>query len=65
MKNLKVFATTNNIDSLSPPLRSRFMEFHLPQYTFEQFCKIARKLLEKRLRLSNQVVDEIAEGGME
>ena len=24
MKNLKVFATTNNIDSLSPPLRSRF-----------------------------------------
>ena len=42
MKNLKVFATTNNIDSLSPPLRSRFMEFHLPEYTFEQFSEIAR-----------------------
>jgi hypothetical protein len=31
MKNLKVFAaTTNNVDTLSSPLRSRFMEFHLP-----------------------------------
>ena len=39
MKNLKVFATTNNIDALSRPLRSRFMEFHLPEYTFDQFCE--------------------------
>jgi replication-associated recombination protein RarA len=35
MKNLKVFATTNNVDALSSPLRSRFMEFHLPKYTFD------------------------------
>jgi replication-associated recombination protein RarA len=60
MKNLKVFATTNNVDALSPPLRSRFMEFYLPQYTFDQFCEIARKLLDKRMGLSNQVADEIA-----
>ena len=33
MKNLRVFASTNNIDALSRPLRSRFMEFHLPEYT--------------------------------
>jgi replication-associated recombination protein RarA len=61
MKNLKVFATTNNVDALSQPLRSRFMEFHLPEYTFEQFSEIARRLLSKRYRHSNQVANEIAE----
>ena len=60
MKNLKVFATTNNVDALSPPLRSRFMEFHLPEYTFDQFCEISRKLLNKRFGHSNQVADVIA-----
>src|SRR5918996_1773890 len=60
MKNLKVFATTNNVDALSPPLRSRFMELHLPEYTFDQFCEIARRLLSKRLGHSNQVADEIS-----
>ena len=39
MKNLKVFATTNNIDALSRPLRSIFMEFHLPEYTLISSAK--------------------------
>jgi replication-associated recombination protein RarA len=60
LKNLKVFATTNNVDVLSPPLRSRFMEFHLPEYTFEQFFEIARRLLSKRFGHSNQIANEIA-----
>ena len=65
LKNLKVFATTNNVDALSPPLRSRFMEFHLPKYTFDQFSEIARRLLGKRFGHSNQVADEIAGSGVE
>jgi replication-associated recombination protein RarA len=60
MKNLKVYATTNNVDALSRPLRSRLMEFHLPEYTFEQFNEIARRLLSKRFGHSNQVAKEIA-----
>jgi Holliday junction DNA helicase RuvB len=60
LNNLKVFATTNNVDALSQPLRSRFMEFRLPEYNHEQFCEIARKLLSKRLGHSNQIADEIA-----
>lgn len=60
MKNLKVFATTNNVDALSQPLRSRFMEFHLPEYTYDQFREIARRLLDKRLGHSSQIADEIA-----
>jgi AAA+ superfamily predicted ATPase len=60
MKNLKVFAITNNVDVLTHSLRSRFMEFHLPGYTFDQFCEIARRLLGKRFGHSSQVADEIA-----
>jgi replication-associated recombination protein RarA len=60
MKNLKVFATTNNVDSLSRPLRSRFMELHLSEYSFDQFCEIARRLLSKRFGHSNQVADQIS-----
>ena len=36
------------------------MEFHLPEYTFEQFREIARRLLSKRLGHSSKVADEIA-----
>jgi hypothetical protein len=36
------------------------MEFHLPEYTFDQFCEISRRLLNKRFGHSNQVVDGIA-----
>jgi replication-associated recombination protein RarA len=60
LSNLKVFATTNNVDALSSPMRSRFMEFHLPEYNYEQFCEIARKLLGRRLGHSSQVADEIS-----
>ena len=60
MKNLKVFASTNNVDALSWPLRSRFMEFHLPEYTFAQFSEIARRLVSRRFGHSNEIADEIA-----
>jgi replication-associated recombination protein RarA len=43
-----VFATTNDIDAISKPFRSRFIEFSLPSYTFEEFCDIAVKLTEQR-----------------
>ena len=36
------------------------MEFHPPEYTFDQFCEIARKLISKRLGHSSRVADEIA-----
>jgi Holliday junction DNA helicase RuvB len=60
MKNLKVFATTNNVDALSRPLRSRFMEFHLPEYTLDQFCEISRRLLSKKFGHSYKTADEIS-----
>src|SRR5215203_5727611 len=34
-KGIKLFATSNDIDRLSKPLKSRLVELHLPEYDFE------------------------------
>jgi MoxR-like ATPase len=46
--NISVYATTNCIDEISKPLRSRFMEFSLPPYTYNEFCEITVKLTGQR-----------------
>ena len=58
---MKVFATTNNIDIISKPLRSRMMEFCLPEYTYEDFCKITVTLLAKRNNLGVAIAMKIAD----
>ena len=54
--NLSVFATTNDIDSLSKPFRSRFMELSLSPYTFEDV-----KILATRYELDEQIALKIAD----
>lgn len=46
--DISVYATTNNIDEISKPFRSRFLEFSLPPYTYNEFCDIAVKLAQQR-----------------
>ena len=47
---LWIFATSNDVERLSEPLRSRFMEFHLEEYTYEEFTDIAiRRLAEEKI----------------
>ena len=46
--NLSIYATTNDIDAISKPFRSRFLEFSLPPYSYDEFCNIAAKLLATR-----------------
>jgi replication-associated recombination protein RarA len=46
--NLSIYATTNEIDAISKPFRSRFMEFSLPPYTYDEFCEITIKLTERK-----------------
>jgi len=60
-KKLKlwIFATSNDIQMLSAPLRSRFMELHLPEYTFDEFLQITRSLLKKRYKLDTNMADRI------
>ena len=58
--NVSIFATTNDIDSLSKPLRSRFLEFSLPEYTFEEFDRLSVKLLGKRYGHSPELSHKVA-----
>ena len=57
---LWIFASSNNVDRLSGPLRSRFMELYLKEYTYEEFSEIARRLFKKRYRLDIKLSEKIA-----
>jgi Holliday junction DNA helicase RuvB len=61
--NLSIYATTNDIDEISKPFRSRFLGFSLPEYKYEDFCEIAEKLLAIRYghdeELSLKVADTV------
>ena len=43
---IKLFATSNDIEQLSKPLKSRLMEFHLPEYDFDEFGEIVVRLAD-------------------
>ncbi len=47
IKGAKVFASANDLNKLSPPLRSRFRRLHLPKYSKDQFMKVAVKVCPK------------------
>ena len=59
-RGIKLFATSNDIERLSKPLRSRLMEFHLPEYDFDEFREIVGKLAANRYRLNREIADKIA-----
>jgi DNA polymerase III delta prime subunit len=40
-----VFATSNNVEKILPPLQSRSFVVRLEPYTYEQFCHITIRLL--------------------
>ena len=61
MEGLKVFATSNGVDRLIRPLRSRFLEFELPEYTWENFLEITQKLLQNRHGLDELTSGKIAQ----
>ncbi len=58
--NVSVFATTNDINSLSKPFRSGFLEFSLPEYTFEEFERLSVKLLGQRYGHSQELSCRVA-----
>ncbi len=57
---LWIFATSNDVERLSRPLRSRFMELHLEDYTYEEFTEIVQRLLKKRYNLDANLSEKIA-----
>src|SRR6187431_2697968 len=55
-----IFATSNNIDRLSKAVRSRFMELHLKEYSYEEFAEVVRKLLRKKYLIDESITEKIA-----
>jgi replication-associated recombination protein RarA len=59
-EGIKLFATSNDIEQLSKPLRSRLMEFHLPEYDFDEFGEIVVRLAADRYQLGRELACKIA-----
>jgi MoxR-like ATPase len=58
---LWVFATSNNLEKISEPLKSRFLVFYLKEYTYDEFMEIAIKLLYDRYNINTDTASKIAE----
>ena len=59
--NLWVFATSNSLDKLSRPMKSRFSIFYLPEYKYEEFVEISSKLLKERYKIEHQTAAKLAD----
>lgn len=57
---LWIFATSNSVQRLSGPLRSRFMELHLEEYAYEEFAEIVVKVLQKKYQMEKSISEKIA-----
>jgi Holliday junction DNA helicase RuvB len=49
IENVKIFATSNSIVNLPKPVRSRFQEYYLREYSDDDFIKVVRFCLIKKL----------------
>jgi MoxR-like ATPase len=58
---LWVFATSNNLERISEPLKSRFLVFYLKEYNYHEFVEIATKLLYDRYNITQDTASKIAE----
>lgn len=56
---LWIFATSNDVEKLSEALRSRFMELHFEEYSYDEFLEIVRRLLKKKYRLDEKLSEKI------
>ncbi|HXT82854.1 MAG TPA: hypothetical protein VN704_00650, partial [Verrucomicrobiae bacterium] len=45
----KILATSNSNTKLSKPMRSRFQEYHLPEYSDEEYIKVVKFCLNKNI----------------
>jgi MoxR-like ATPase len=56
-----VFATSNNVNDIITPLRSRFFVVELPPYTYEKFYQISVDLLTKGHKVSIDIAKNISD----
>ena len=58
LKNVKFFATANDITRLSKPLASRFRKLFLPKYSREAFLEVAVKVCPKLPKDTAEIIGE-------
>ena len=59
-QKLSIFATCNNKNKLAPEMISRFLNFHLKEYSFEEFIKISTNILTERFNRTQEFAQKIA-----
>jgi holliday junction DNA helicase RuvB len=60
LENLKLIATSNSVQKLTPQLQSRFNILYLPEYSYDEFERIAIRLLVRKYKILPEVATEIA-----
>jgi holliday junction DNA helicase RuvB len=60
-QNVKIFATCNNVEKLSSEMRSRFLKFHLKEYSLEEFNMIAINIVTERFNKTEEFAQKLAQ----
>ena len=59
-QNLRIFATCNNKNKLSQEMLSRFLKFHLKEYSQEEFNTIATNIVRDRFNKTQEFAQKLA-----
>ena len=57
--DLRIFATSNNINKLTPEMKSRFLIFYLKEYSYEEFVEVSKNLFEKKFPNKLHILDKV------
>ena len=58
--NCKIFATSNSNTKLSKPVRSRFQEYHLPEYSDDEFIEVVKFCLDEKITsITAEIISKI------
>ncbi|HSF50593.1 MAG TPA: AAA family ATPase [Nitrososphaeraceae archaeon] len=60
-QNLRIFATCNNKNKLSPEILSRFLKFHLKEYSQDEFNMIATNIVTARFNKTKEFAQKLAQ----
>ena len=55
-----VIASSNNINNIISPLKSRFFIIELEPYNYEQFCQITKRILTKQHKVNEEIAKNTA-----
>jgi holliday junction DNA helicase RuvB len=60
-QNVKIFATCNKVEKLSPEMRSRFLKFYLKDYSLEEFNRIPINIVTDRSNKTEEFAQKLAQ----